>query len=92
MFWTIAGAILFIAAVITLFPLLRGKSTWQPIALALAFGLPALGLWMYDHTGTPGAIGIKPVPRAAQTAAPPAIRFPWSYAKSVKMKMSKPLS
>ena len=70
MFWTIAGAILFIAAVITLFPLLRGKSTWQPIALALAFGLPALGLWMYDHTGTPGAIGIKPVPRAAQTAAP----------------------
>jgi cytochrome c-type biogenesis protein CcmH len=69
-FWTIAGAVLFIAAIITLFPLLRGKSYWQPIALALVFGLPAAGLWMYDHTGTPAAIGIKPVPQAAQTAAP----------------------
>jgi cytochrome c-type biogenesis protein CcmH len=69
-FWTIAGAVLFMAAIITVFPLLRGKSYWQPLALALAFGLPAAGLWMYNHTGTPAAIGIEPVPQAAQADGP----------------------
>ena len=65
MFWTIAAAILFIGAVITLFPLLRGKSGWQPIALALAFVIPAAGLWMYNNYGTPEGIDVRGEPQAA---------------------------
>lgn len=62
MFWTIAGVVLFAGAVITLFPLLRGKSAWQPLALALAFALPAAGLWLYDSFGTPEGIGVSGTP------------------------------
>lgn len=72
MFWTIAGVVLFIGAVITLFPLLRGKSAWQPVALALAFALPAAGLWLYDNFGTPEGIGIHGRPQAAAAPADPA--------------------
>ena len=72
MFWTIAGVVLFIGAVITLFPLLRGKSAWQPVALALAFALPAAGLWLYDGFGTPEGIGIHGRPQATASAANPA--------------------
>ena len=72
MFWTIAGVVLFIGAVITLFPLLRGKSAWQPVALALAFALPAAGLWLYDNFGTPEGIGIHGRPQVAANAANPA--------------------
>jgi cytochrome c-type biogenesis protein CcmH len=70
-FWTIAGVVLFIGAVITLFPLLRGKSAWQPVALALAFALPAAGLWLYDSFGTPEGIGIHGRPQAAANPADP---------------------
>jgi cytochrome c-type biogenesis protein CcmH len=71
-FWTIAGVVLFIGAVITLFPLLRGKSAWQPVALALAFALPAAGLWLYDGFGTHEGIGIHGRPQATASAANPA--------------------
>lgn len=70
MFWTIATAILFLGAIITLFPLLRGKSGWQPVALALAFAIPAGGLWMYDNFGTPEGIGVQGVPQPASQADP----------------------
>ena len=70
MFWTIAAAVLFIAAVITLFPLLRGKSALKPIALALAFILPAAGLWIYDNFGTPEGIGVSGTPQVVNNAVP----------------------
>ncbi|MBT8051422.1 MAG: tetratricopeptide repeat protein [Gammaproteobacteria bacterium] len=72
MFWTLAGVALFVGAVITLFPLLRGKSAWQPLALALAFALPAAGLWLYDGFGTPYGIGISGSPvRGANSGTEP---------------------
>lgn len=71
MFWTLAALILFIGAVITLFPLLRGKSGWQPVALALAFIVPAVGLWLYDNHGTPAGIGVSGTPQSASTSADP---------------------
>jgi cytochrome c-type biogenesis protein CcmH len=69
-FWTIAAAVLLIAAIITLFPLLRGKSGWQPIALALVFALPAAGLWMYNNYGTPEGIDVVGIPQPADVANP----------------------
>jgi len=68
-FWTIAAIALFLAALITFLPLLKGKSFWQPAALALIFLLPAAALWIYRETGTPEGIGIEARPQAA-TAAP----------------------
>jgi cytochrome c-type biogenesis protein CcmH len=70
-FWTIATAVLFVAAVITLFPLLRGKSALQPLALALAFILPAAGLWVYDNFGTPDGLDVRGTPRQVNSAADP---------------------
>ncbi len=69
MFWAIAAAALFIAAIVTFFPLLRRKSLWQPAALALTFLLPAAGLWIYSDVGTPEAIGMAPTPRQAESTA-----------------------
>ena len=68
MFWAIAAAALFAAALITFLPLLRGKSFWKPTALALMFLLPAAGLWIYSQIGTPEAIGVRGVPAAHATA------------------------
>jgi cytochrome c-type biogenesis protein CcmH len=67
MFWAIAAAALFAAALITFLPLLRGKSFWKPTALALLFLLPAAGLWIYSEIGTPEAIGVQGVPVAHAT-------------------------
>lgn len=58
MFWILAAAALFTAALITFLPLLRVKSFWQPAALALLFLLPAGGLWIYSEVGTPEAIDL----------------------------------
>jgi cytochrome c-type biogenesis protein CcmH len=73
-FWTIAAAVLLAAALIALFPLLRVKSLWQPLALALVFLIPAASLWIYNEIGTPDAIGVKPPPprvaESAETHAP----------------------
>ncbi len=68
MFWTFAAAALFAAALITLSPLLRTKSIWQPIALALVFLLPAGAAWMYTQIGTPAAINLV-APRASAASA-----------------------
>jgi len=68
-FWTFAAAALFAAAFITLSPLLRAKSLWQPLALALVFLLPAGAAWMYTQVGTPAAIDISPPPKRAVAAA-----------------------
>lgn len=65
MFWTIAAAVLFAAALITFSPLLRARSLWKPFALALVFILPATAAWMYTQIGTPEAISLRPPPRAA---------------------------
>jgi cytochrome c-type biogenesis protein CcmH len=65
MFWAFAAATLFIAVLLTFLPLLRGKTLWQPVALALIFALPALGLWLYDGVGTPEAIGVQAASRTA---------------------------
>lgn len=71
MFWPIAAAALLVAVLITLRPLLRGKSAWKPVALALIFALPVLGMWMYrDIVGTPQALDTHPIaPMAASDAA-----------------------
>ena len=71
MFWTIAVAVLFIGFVITIFPLLRGKSLLQPLALALAFALPATALWIYNGFGTPEGIDIQGTPRHAAASDDP---------------------
>ena len=65
MFWTIAAAVLFAAALITLLPLLRAKSLWKPLALAMVFLLPVAGLWMYQEIGTPDALDLRPAPQGA---------------------------
>jgi cytochrome c-type biogenesis protein CcmH len=67
-FWTIAAAVLFAAALITFLPLLRARSLWKPFALALVFILPATAAWMYTQIGTPEAISLEPPPRTAQTS------------------------
>jgi cytochrome c-type biogenesis protein CcmH len=67
MFWAIAAVALFAAAFVTFWPLLRGKSFWQPAALALLFLLPAGGLWIYSNVGTPEAIDLPD----AQVGQPP---------------------
>jgi cytochrome c-type biogenesis protein CcmH len=67
-FWTFAAGALLIAALITFRPLLRVKSLWQPLALALVFLVPAAALWMYTGIGTPEGIGINPPKRAANAA------------------------
>lgn len=71
MFWPIAAAALLVAVLITLRPLLRGPSAWKPVALALIFALPALGMWMYrDIVGTPQALDMHPIaPMAANDAS-----------------------
>jgi cytochrome c-type biogenesis protein CcmH len=70
MFWVIASAALFIAALITFLPLLRGKTFWQPAAVALLFILPAGGIWMYTKIGTPQAIGLQSAPTQAPAPHP----------------------
>jgi len=67
MFWAIAAVALFVAALITFMPLLRGKTFWQPVALALLFLVPAGGLWIYSSVGTPAAIDqqSRPMPHPA---------------------------
>ncbi|MDT8321405.1 MAG: hypothetical protein RQ826_12850 [Xanthomonadales bacterium] len=70
MFWPIAAAALLVAVFITLRPLMRGPSAWKPVALALLFALPALGIWMYrDLVGTPQALDAHPVAPMAVTDA-----------------------
>ena len=69
MFWTIATAVLFAAALITLFPLLRGRSLWQAVALALIFLLPGGAVWLYQTVGTPEAINMSPQRARPATAA-----------------------
>jgi cytochrome c-type biogenesis protein CcmH len=72
MFWVIASVALFAAALVTFLPLLRGKTLWQPAALALIFLLPAAGLWIYNVVGTPEAIGLpSAVPAAASHPSVP---------------------
>jgi cytochrome c-type biogenesis protein CcmH len=69
MFWIIAGIALFAGALITFLPLLRGKTFWQPAALALTFLVPAAALWLYTTVGTPEAIGIQPAPHPVAASA-----------------------
>jgi len=57
---------------ITLSPLLRAKSLWQALALALIFVLPAGAVMIYKQVGTPAAIGMStPAKRAAAATPPP---------------------
>ena len=70
MFWTIAAALLFAAALITFSPLLGARTLWKPLGLALVFVLPASALWMYQQFGTPEALDYHPQAQAkAQQAA-----------------------
>lgn len=64
MFWTITAVAVFVAALITFLPLLKGKTFWQPAGLALIFLVPAASLWIYQAVGTPEAIGLNPSPRS----------------------------
>ena len=65
MFWTITAAAVFVAALISFLPLLKGKTFWQPAGLALIFLVPVASLWIYKAVGTPQALDLKPAPRAA---------------------------
>ena len=69
MFWTLSAAILLIGFAIVLLPMIRGKSLLQPLALALVFMLPVLGLWLYDSYGTPEGIKVQGTPRSVSSAA-----------------------
>ena len=69
MFWILAAAAVFVATLIALLPLFKGKTFWQPAALALIFLVPAASLWMYTEVGTPEAIGLAPPPRAETAPA-----------------------
>ena len=64
MFWIIAAIALFVGALLTFMPLLRGKTLWQPAGLAMIFALPAAALWLYTVVGPPQAIGVKPTLKA----------------------------
>jgi len=69
-FWTIAAAALIAGLLISLFPLLRGKTLLQPLALALVFALPASGLWLYKTIGAPAGIAVVGTPQAVAGADP----------------------
>lgn len=69
MFWTIAAAVLFVAAFITLSPLLRTRSLWQALALALIFLVPAGTVMLYKQVGTPAAINLAPARAPARAPA-----------------------
>ncbi len=72
MFWTIAVAVLFAAALITLFPLLRARSLWQAVALALIFLVPGgavLPLQGSGHTGRYRRVGSACAARSCAAAA-----------------------
>lgn len=69
MFWVISFSALFVAALVTFLPMLRGKTFLQPAALALSFLLPAGALWLYTEVGTPEAISLPNKP-AAQAPHP----------------------
>lgn len=62
MFWSIAAAVLFAAAIITFLPLLRDRSLWKPVALAMVFIVPVASLWMYQQLGTPEGIDVTGSP------------------------------
>jgi len=64
-FWTITAVAVFVAALISFLPLMKGKTFWQPAGLALIFLVPAASLWIYKQVGTPEAIDLSPAPRAA---------------------------
>lgn len=70
MFWTLTAALIFAAVLTSLSPLLREKSLWRLLALALVFVIPAGTFWMYHLFGTPEAIHLSP-PRSAARAAVP---------------------
>ena len=61
--WLWTALILLVAIAAALFPMLRGKSAWQPLALALVFAGAAGGLYLYQQIGTPSAIGPSMVSR-----------------------------
>jgi cytochrome c-type biogenesis protein CcmH len=65
----IAAAAVFLAALITFFPLLKGKTFLQPAGLALIFLVPAATLWVYQSAGTPEAIGMSASPPRPPTEA-----------------------
>ena len=71
MFWTLAAALLFVAALITFLPLLRAKTLWKPLALALVFVVPATAAWMYTHVGTPEGVSVVGKPPASGAAQNP---------------------
>ncbi len=68
MFWTIAVAVLFAAALITLSPLLRAQSLWKPLALAMVFLLPAATIGLYKEFGTPAALEMTRTPQRQAAA------------------------
>lgn len=68
MFWTIAVAVLFAAALITLSPLLRARSLWKPLALAMVFLLPAAAIGLYKEFGTPAALDMTRTPQRQAAA------------------------
>lgn len=56
MFWILAAVVLTLAAFLSCLPLIRPKTRWTPIALALVFLLPTSALMVYPYIGTPAAL------------------------------------
>jgi len=71
LFWILAAIGLALATFIACLPLLRLKSGWTPIALALVFALPAGALMLYQDVGTPEGLDIVGSPAAIASAANP---------------------
>jgi len=90
MFWTIAAAVLFAAAALTLSPLLRTRSAWQALAIALIFLLPAGAFWLYQGVGTPAAIHLASArPTAPANAHTPGAAEIDSMIASLQAKLAE---
>lgn len=63
LFWILSAIGLAIATLLTCLPLFRQKTGWTPIALALVFALPVGALLLYQHVGSPEAIGLSGTPQ-----------------------------
>lgn len=60
MFWLLAGIVLAGAGLVLAWPLLAQGSRWKASGLALLLILPAGGLLLYRHVGTPQALDLVP--------------------------------
>lgn len=69
MFWLLSTLIFLVTAAIAVFPMLRGRNAWQPVALAIAGLVPIIGFYLYDQVGQPEAMQMARLHPPAATGA-----------------------